>query len=102
SPAHLPPLPSSPTRRSSDLSPNQPRPYCSPASSRLRQVAIMAHDSFGSTHVFCVILIHIPHIKSRIGPVSEECDLTEMRRAAPRSEEHTSELQSRENLVCRL
>src|SRR5215475_15193656 len=30
------------------------------------------------------------------------CDLETSRMGAPRSEEHTSELQSRENLVCRL
>src|SRR2546428_4031895 len=36
------------------------------------------------------------------GRVGREIQASELRREAPRSEEHTSELQSRSDLVCRL
>src|SRR5690606_41628397 len=42
-----------------------------------------------------------PRQEERIRPQREE-DAGDSRRARTRSEEHTSELQSRENLVCRL
>src|SRR5690606_41523430 len=47
---------------------------------------------------------HLPRhrIRRRAGARCDRDDGPDHRRRGPRSEEHTSELQSRENLVCRL
>src|SRR5690606_41696402 len=44
----------------------------------------------------------LPDPASRIAPVPSGRASSTCRRPLPRSEEHTSELQSRENIVCRL
>src|SRR5690606_41942814 len=69
-----------PTRRSSDL-------YCAPADNRGRATVQVTTDDI---HMLNGIRV----IQQRIG----KCRVEVKRR----SEEHTSELQSRENLVCRL
>src|SRR5438874_3691808 len=46
--------------------------------------------------------IHGDHIRSPRAPQNRIGDLAREARAADRSEEHTSELQSRRDLVCRL
>src|SRR5690606_41777123 len=79
---HVRDLHSFPTRRSSDLSSNRP---CSPLSSRACRCSVRRPglSDLGSRRR-----------PSRVGKASST--------ALERSEEHTSELQSRENLVCRL
>src|SRR5690606_40019230 len=92
-------LPSSPTRRSSDLDDTG----CAVANS-------IAAVQAGATHVQCTangygeragnadLFVVAGNLVAKLGmPV-----LPEGRAAELRSEEHTSELQSRENLVCRL
>src|SRR5690606_41515250 len=94
-------LPPFPTRRSSDLDSSSP-PICGSAD---RYSTVTA--SFGADH------------RARAAGLIQACHSAEggaatwrsktsvakrlvISRPAPRSEEHTSELQSRENLVCRL
>src|SRR5690606_41913801 len=94
----LPPLAlhSFPTRRSSDL----PRPL--PLSIRAPLRTHLAHHETSRRH--------LDHRASRSCHVSTKAPASSVRptargeapMAAVRSEEHTSELQSRENLVCRL
>src|SRR5690606_40177966 len=96
---HLPYLHSFPTRRSSDLGTELPRPACvcnfTPDASRLQR--------YGKGSPF-TSLLH----QRREHDVGDEAQVRRLRlrskgsRATLRSEEHTSELQSRENLVCRL
>src|SRR5207302_5709056 len=89
-----------PTRRSSDLSGSKTRSACSrsscpvssPSSTTIR-LASMAGD--------CSAGIRASR-RGHQGHRGEERRVETGRLAAPRSEEHTSELQSRENLVCRL
>src|SRR5690606_40792522 len=91
--AHLPP---SPTRRSSDLS--------------LRRVA--QHPPDGLADEELGLVEHRVGVATEAVPVAaalperhqqgEERDPTDPEVVVGRSEEHTSELQSRENLVCRL
>src|SRR5690606_41938981 len=81
-------LPSFPTRRSSDLGTGAP-PH-----SRIR-----TDDRSASAHQGCWAMVRniagTPNMNvMRWRSMSSNAD--------PRSEEHTSELQSRENLVCRL
>src|SRR5690606_41150609 len=83
-------LPSFPTRRSSDL--------------RWRHQSIQNFlDEFFTTHrlkcIICFFLISecIGGFFAHIFSTSRTCAVSRIR-----SEEHTSELQSRENLVCRL
>src|SRR5690606_40566930 len=88
----LPSLPSFPTRRSSDL-PNfvQPR-------SRLRY-SINSWSLRFTPFLFAFFSFRAPQLHATLyGTRSKVCQLS----LEERSEEHTSELQSRENLVCRL
>src|SRR5690606_40184568 len=78
-------LPSFPTRRSSDLSLCNAVRGCSACARRI--VSVPASES-----PQCFTLPSA--IRSRIVPATSSIGI--------RSEEHTSELQSRENLVCRL
>src|SRR5688572_33398460 len=82
-PAHQQ-LPSFPTRRSSDLS------STSSSSESSRGGACRPASSF------------LRHIRIGVIPRRREGLLHRSRRHPPRSEEHTSELQSQSNLVCRL
>src|SRR5690606_41402368 len=75
------PLPSFPTRRSSDLCGSRGASPASHASSHSRRQALYFSNACAS---------------------SPDSDQALSGSGAPRSEEHTSELQSRENLVCRL
>src|SRR5207302_11465233 len=98
--APLPSLPSFPTRRSSDLS--RFARHCSThAWSRFRHASTATWKSSRqfALHVrkFCfAVSLHWAT------PVGFGCSGGPQARAHTRSEEHTSELQSRENLVCRL
>src|SRR5690606_41576960 len=89
--AHPPVLPSFPTRRSSDL-PRDSRRMVLPRPPR--------------THRRCALpprrLPHPPPPSRAVRAGRSRVALCRPRRTRSRSEEHTSELQSRENLVCRL
>src|SRR5690606_41037427 len=76
-------LHSFPTRRSSDL----PRPSDSPIPMKL--IVLTAPSGAGKTTLARRVMEAVPGLRFSIS-------------ATTRSEEHTSELQSRENLVCRL
>src|SRR5690606_41692368 len=95
--AHLHPFP---TRRSSDLQDGRPS---KPAAS----VHIPGNSAFGDGMVY-FFGIFGPHGTDRhpaakvSGKVNFFGGLPDAAQWAVRSEEHTSELQSRENLVCRL
>src|SRR5690606_41780493 len=80
-----PALHSFPTRRSSDLSATAPAPTPSPA--------VRRSTSRPSTGARSTWVRSVSTCCGRRWPDE---------RTRPRSEEHTSELQSRENLVCRL
>src|SRR5690606_41001104 len=87
-----PDLPSFPTRRSSDLSPFQLLP--------ILRCGVIAREWKGlppfGNH-WCD-----PHTRGGQLSCDSLCRRTARWSRRPRSEEHTSELQSRENLVCRL
>src|SRR5690606_39869858 len=83
-PVALPDLHSFPTRRSSDLSSVQ--------SASISNFTLMPSNPLRTS-------VSMPRIPCRSMPASSVA-FTE--RSWMRSEEHTSELQSRENLVCRL
>src|SRR5688572_32131102 len=83
--ADNPHLPSFPTRRSSDLS---------PASIRSDQMAITPASPWGSWRG--------PYTLARASWVCSMAFSRSNRSRYSRSEEHTSELQSQSNLVCRL
>src|SRR5690606_41889890 len=91
-----PPLPSSPTRRSSDLL------YFKALTSP--PIEVLAHRVLWSA----LFLAGVLRAQGRLGALaralrSRRLVLASLASAALlRSEEHTSELQSRENLVCRL
>src|SRR5690606_41530276 len=89
--AHHPHLPSFPTRRSSDLLPT--------ASSRRRGRGVLDRGQPG-----CGWRPSVPAALRPAAPPPSPAPTGAGRdaAAAARSEEHTSELQSRENLVCRL
>src|SRR5690606_42006637 len=87
-------LPSFPTRRSSDLE-GITRAYATSAFARIRQIRVrawifLARVGFSGTY-----------LRGDADLLGAAAGLLPCHRAA-RSEEHTSELQSRENLVCRL
>src|SRR5690606_40786250 len=89
-----------PTRRSSDLA-QEPRAEIAAVVSALFE-AMRAGDGTAAAQLF--------HPEARLQSVSEQNGASSLRSdaiadfidAVGRSEEHTSELQSRENLVCRL
>src|SRR5690606_41606044 len=85
--------PSFPTRRSSDLA-SRPRPFASALSrtSCTYSASRSSVDPWRNTHSACLA----PNSR----PTAE--DPAWKSTGVRRSEEHTSELQSRENLVCRL
>src|SRR2546430_15349759 len=56
----------------------------------------------GTIHAFCAELLHQRPVEAHIPPAFEELDEHQSTRLYNRSEEHTSELQSQSNLVCRL
>src|SRR5690606_41957773 len=95
--ADHPDLPSFPTRRSSDLSSFQTQPALAwprVATRRARLRPGASSDDPSNWHRITVA--QRPSGTTRRGPVGWPMG------ADSRSEEHTSELQSRENLVCRL
>src|SRR5690606_39457365 len=78
-------------------------------------VAVLDDVVNATTRIAIVVVIGLPYVSIRIDSnlivvsevVSQNFQLSSIRiashnHAADRSEEHTSELQSRENLVCRL
>src|SRR5690606_41692407 len=90
--------PSFPTRRSSDLVNEMPRALCTAmiSSKRIRKSGTKRTDNIARR----------PHFGKT--PLNKKRNLLEsmirgkVMNSKRRSEEHTSELQSRENLVCRL
>src|SRR5690606_39855653 len=97
-PVHRDP-PSFPTRRSSDLATDRhgealgPQPRTTTDAARLRRherIELLAHG------VRRRLLVATHHVREHAFP------RLAVRARCARSEEHTSELQSRENLVCRL
>src|SRR5690606_41124496 len=91
---HTPPpdiYPSFPTRRSSDLGLKK----WSPTTRSGREVAA-ASRVMGMEEVLEARIASLPTLPSRAVKISR------LSASFSRSEEHTSELQSRENLVCRL
>src|SRR5690606_41886689 len=99
----LPPdLHSFPTRRSSDLARPEMRRELRRAGSRFVSSSISVRRV---SRLPCRRRATVEHARNRLGRLGRSLDIAELARsfrAAPRSEEHTSELQSRENLVCRL
>src|SRR5690606_40399308 len=88
-----PDLHSFPTRRSSDLAAVNPPPSDPLAHVHATIALLVAHHrAFGYRHFV------VNHIWTSPGQLAD----LRGRLAETRSEEHTSELQSRENLVCRL
>src|SRR5690606_41781680 len=88
--APAPPVqPPPPTRRSTDLTPAS---RCARVSAPVPRWSSPRPQTLGpsSSRSFIPVLLVEAHRLGRLEP-----------RCAPRSEEHTSELQSRENLVCR-
>src|SRR5690606_42106542 len=84
-------LPSFPTRRSSDLWAPAPASLAThPAGSTNWMPPPPAHRAAASAALACVL--------SQSWPAAPQSE----RRARERSEEHTSELQSREKVVCRV
>src|SRR5690606_41939573 len=90
-------LRSCPTRRSSDLSPAAST-VCGPVKRASAQYGVILGDAATRAS-----------IPARLFPTTSSLRATTAGRSiwtspawTPRSEEHTSELQSRENLVCRL
>src|SRR5690606_40315763 len=94
---HLPPPPppSFPTRRSSDLIPNTSSPGPSTAAATPSTVCrpTAAHLTRRTPRIRC---------GGKNSPRRRSRHSTTVAWSLRRSEEHTSELQSRENLVCRL
>src|SRR5690606_39452725 len=88
----------SPTRRSSDLSYPAPRTWCCTVASVPNPIAA-ASTTYRSLSVRVVTRNTAPERRRRSTRITSPATV---RTAANRSEEHTSELQSRENLVCRL
>src|SRR5207302_8452894 len=97
---HHPALPSSPTRRSSDL-----RPFVVSGTETAERIggALVSAETFDILGMHPTLGRGFVADDDRIGaaPVVLLSDGLWNRRYG-RSEEHTSELQSRENLVCRL
>src|SRR5690606_42131794 len=94
-----PPLPSPPTRRPSDL------PHCDTESHSAQQVdQLFIPDQPGVTEKSPRSPDPVRHQPRCITKQHFACPalVPHHRFHQPRSEEHTSELQSRENLVCRL
>src|SRR5690606_42152672 len=89
SPPGTPALHPFPTRRSSDL------PIQDPRDGADRDLRALSHLANGG---LVLRLRQAPPTKAGTGPDASPRD----RKLWVRSEEHTSELQSRENLVCRL
>src|SRR5690606_41926645 len=94
----LPVLHSFPTRRSSDL-PGKPLAVYRSSDQFRKLSALMSPPAFSSQNLPRLLMgVRVPvfcvHMRSETLII---CDC-----AMARSEEHTSELQSRENLVCRL
>src|SRR5690606_41625979 len=99
-PAPVPPLHSFPTRRSSDLITQQPIPKFPGVT---RDVALLVDETVTHQQI-------VKTIKENGGKFLKDVHLFDIYQGkgiedgkkSVRSEEHTSELQSRENLVCRL
>src|SRR5690606_41715355 len=89
------PLHSFPTRRSSDL------PVLTTSSDRTRSNAALRlrHESSRAT---IAAPCPVPRAGARVTREPRFSRVDRFESHLPRSEEHTSELQSRENLVCRL
>src|SRR5690606_41821236 len=88
-------LPPSPTRRSSALAPPLARLHVHPDERRARRLALLSGLSARPSQ------LRSAHHRDRPRPHPDEPP-THFGAEPGRSEEHTSELQSRENLVCRL
>src|SRR5690606_42006495 len=86
-------LHSSPTRRSSDLSPSASSLVAGPC-------GVVAMATVASTHAVPVAAAAATSVPAE--SLTGNSPRTTVIDTEPRSEEHTSELQSRENLVCRL
>src|SRR5207302_10245868 len=91
-------LHSFPTRRSSDLLPERKRDICRRTQVVLRGFRIRERDVSLVEHRFAHALRRQRNTNRAPAGWGSEIHLP----SARRSEEHTSELQSRENLVCRL
>src|SRR5690606_40182983 len=91
--------PSFPTRRSSDLSSWVPR--LAEAASRRPGVGVLVTARAPLGRTFRDLRL-APLSREATGEVLQSQVSGPLPRSATRSEEHTSELQSRENLVCRL
>src|SRR5690606_40175287 len=98
-PAHPSDLRSFPTRRSSDLEPAAPGEPVTPFSEILRRAVEATPNAIGGA--FADADGEMVDSYSTID-AHEWAVLTAHYGVVMRSEEHTSELQSRENLVCRL
>src|SRR5690606_40444301 len=94
-------VPPFPTRRSSDLATPGPcgGPSCAVMAVRGRNAAVRA---FARGAVMAGAHLSASRSAGRVATQHAGCGLAVMTGATARSEEHTSELQSRENLVCRL
>src|SRR5690606_40079853 len=90
-------LHSFPTRRSSDLQ-DATRPG---AGERRRQHAVHGAE-FAREPEFADELVPRQRLARQLPARGKDAERNRQVEAAARSEEHTSELQSRENLVCRL
>src|SRR5207253_11406390 len=95
-PAHPPALPSFPTRRSSDLDVN---PGSQVSVSQPSLAGLQAALAAGTLSSAALTGFYLQRIE-RLNPALHA--VITVNPNAPRSEEHTSELQSRGHLVCRL
>src|SRR5690606_41243555 len=93
-------LPASPTRRSSDL---RPRPS---AKVRAEEIADLTGVSLAEIEEIAQAGLIVADARGRYPgravDIVQHAAALSRQGISPRSEEHTSELQSRENLVCRL
>src|SRR5262249_58972756 len=86
----LPALPPFPTRRSSDL-----------GSTAMVDAKVRARSRSSGAAGCCVVTV-IPKVRPMVAASPSVSGLAGSRRGRTRSEEHTSELQSLTNIVCRL
>src|SRR5690606_41955587 len=95
-------LHSFPTRRSSDLLVNNVGAPCAGGAMALTEEQWDAQLDLNLKTVFVVSRCVLPVMKEKAAGAIVNIASTSGIRWTGRSEEHTSELQSRENLVCRL
>src|SRR5690606_40038859 len=98
---HIPDLPSFPTRRSSDLLQHQVIRGTKDAENFMVNPNVLANLDIKPTQAPDLSLLS-PALQQYVMTIAQGLQSSDPTQGLYRSEEHTSELQSRENLVCRL